>query len=355
MTRLRSPSLDWLLVFVPVSLVAELLGQTVVVFITSALAIVPLAGLIGRSTDQVARRLGSRSGGLLNATLGNVTELIVCTLLITTGSFAIVKATLIGSIIGNLLLVLGISFVVGGIRHKEQRFSARAAGVHSSSLLLAVAGLLMPALLILTTPQSGFIEKEVVSGIVAIVLILLYGAALAFTQITHAHLFRVSDEAPEQPTSSLRRSVIVLGVSAGLVGLESEWLVTSLSPALTTLHLPAIFVGLIVIPIIGNAAEHASAVFFAARDRLDLTLEIAVGSSTQIALFVAPILVFVSLAIGHPMDFVFTAFEIAVVSLATLIVALISLEGRSNWLSGVQLVGAYTVIAAAAFFIRSVS
>ena len=140
-----------------------------------------------------------------------------------------------------------------------------------------------------------------------------------------------------------------------MVGLESEWLVTSLSPALTTLHLPAIFVGLIVIPIIGNAAEHASAVFFAARDRLDLTLEIAVGSSTQIALFVAPILVFVSLAIGHPMDFVFTAFEIAVVSLATLIVALISLEGRSNWLSGVQLVGAYTVIAAAAFFIRSVS
>jgi len=354
-TRLRSPSLDWLLVFVPVSLVAELLGQTVVVFITSALAIVPLAGLIGRSTDQVARRLGSRSGGLLNATLGNVTELIVCTLLITTGSFAIVKATLIGSIIGNLLLVLGISFVVGGFRHKEQSFSARAAGVHSSSLLLAVAGLLMPALLILTTPQSGFVEKEVVSGIVAIVLILLYGAALAFTQITHAHLFRVSDEAPEQPTSSLRRSVIVLAVSAGLVGLESEWLVTSLSPALTTLHLPAIFVGLIVIPIIGNASEHASAVFFAARDRLDLTLEIAVGSSTQIALFVAPILVFVSLAIGHPMDFVFTAFEIAVVSLATLIVALISLEGRSNWLSGVQLVGAYAVIAAAAFFVKAAS
>src|SRR5205807_1449155 len=170
----------------------------------------------------------------------------------------------------------------------------------------------------------------------------------ALARIRHAYLFRANAEAPEQPASSLRRSVIVLGVSAGLVGLESEWLVTSLSPALTTLHLPAIFVGLIVIPIIGNASEHASAVFFAARDRLDLTLEIAVGSSTQIALFVAPILVFVSLAIGHPMDFVFTAFEIAVVSLATLIVALISLEGRSNWLSGVQLVGAYAVIVATA-------
>ena len=352
MKRLTQPSLDWLLVFVPISLAADVLGQTTVVFITSALAIVPLAGLIGRSTDQVARRVGSRLGGLLNATLGNITELIVCIFLINASNFAIVKASLIGSILGNLLLVLGLSFVVGGIHHKEQTFSSRAAGVHSASLLLAVAGLLMPALLILTTPEVGFVEKEVVSSVVAIVLILLYLAALAFTQITHPHLFRAADE-PETPTRSLRRSMIVLVASAMLVGVESELLVSSLTPAITALHLPAIFVGLILIPIIGNAAEHASAVYFAARDRVDLTLEIAVGSSTQIALFVAPILVFISLAIGHPMDFVFTAFEIAVVSLATLIVALIVLEGRSNWLSGVQLVGAYIVIGAAAFFIRS--
>src|SRR6202162_5889298 len=352
MKRLRTPSLDWLLVFVPLSLVADLLGQAVIVFITSGLAIVPLAGIIGRSTDQVARRVGSRLGGLLNATLGNVTELIVSVLLISVGNFAIVKASLIGSIIGNLLLVLGISFVVGGIHHKEQRFSSRAAGVHSSSLLLAVAGLFMPALLILTTPDVDFVQKEVISSVVAIVLILIYLAALAFTQITHSHLFGPTNE-PELPTRTLRRSVIVLGVAAGLVGIESELLVSSLTPAIAALHMPPIFVGLILIPIIGNAAEHASAVFFAAKDRVDLTLEIAVGSSTQIALFVAPILVFISLLIGHPMDFVFTTFEIAVVSLATLLVALISLEGRSNWLSGVQLVGAYTVIAAAAFFVRS--
>jgi Ca2+:H+ antiporter len=338
MKRLLQPSMDWLLVFVPVSIVADLLGQSTVVFITSALAIVPLAGIIGRSTDQVARRVGSRLGGLLNATLGNITELIVCILLINASNFAIVKASLIGSILGNLLL--------------EQSFSSRAAGVHSASLLLAVAGLLMPALLILTTPEIGFFEKEVVSGVVATVLILLYIAALAFTQITHPHLFQASEE-PATPTKSLRRSVVMLVVAALLVGLESELLVTSLEPALVALHLPAIFVGLILIPIIGNASEHASAVYFAAKDRVDLTLEIAVGSSTQIALFVAPILVFISLAIGHPMDFVFTAFEIAVVSLATLIVALIVLEGRSNWLSGVQLVGAYIVIGAAAFFIRS--
>jgi Ca2+:H+ antiporter len=353
MQRLSRPSLDWLLVFVPVSIVADLLGQTTVVFITSAIAIVPLAGIIGRSTDQVARRVGSRLGGLLNATLGNITELIVCILLINASNFAIVKASLIGSILGNLLLVLGLSFVVGGIHHKEQAFSSRAAGVHSASLLLAVAGLLMPALLILTTPDVTFFEKEVVSGVVAIVLILLYIAALAFTQITHPHLFRAADEPATPTTTTLRRSIVMLVVSALLVGVESELLVSSLGPALIALHLPAIFVGLILIPIIGNAAEHASAVYFAAKDRVDLTLEIAVGSSTQIALFVAPILVFISLAIGHPMDFVFTAFEIAVVSLSTLIVALIVLEGRSNWLSGVQLVGAYIVVGAAAFFIRS--
>ena len=352
--RFTQPSLDWLLVFVPVSIVAELLGQQVLVFITSALAIVPLAGLIGQSTEQVAARVGPRLGGLLNATFGNITELIVCVLLIRADNFLIVKASLIGSILGNLLLVLGISFVVGGFRHKEQGFNPRAAGIHSASLLLAVAGLLLPALLVLTTPDVGFVQREVVSGVVAIVLIVLYLAALVFTEITHAHLFE-SKEREEMATWSMRRSLIVLVASALLVGLESEFLVGSLEPAIQSLQLPPMFVGLILIPIIGNAAEHSSAVFFAIKNRIDITLEIAVGSSTQIAMFVAPILVFVSLALGHPMDFVFSAFEIAVVSLATLIVALIAVEGRSNWLSGFQLVGAYIVIAAAAFFITTAS
>jgi Ca2+:H+ antiporter len=358
MRRLAKPSLDWLLVFVPVSIVADLLHQPVAVFISSGLAIVPLAGLIGRSTEQVAARVGPRLGGLLNATFGNITELIVAVLLIRADSFLIVKASLIGSILGNLLLVLGISFAVGGFRHKEQHFSARAAGVHSASLLLAVAGLLMPALLILTTPDVGFVQREVVSGVVAAVLIVLYLAALVFTEITHAHLFETNREEDSEEKGSpwsVRRSVIVLVVAALLVGLESELLVGSLAPAIQALRLPPIFVGLILIPIIGNAAEHSSAVFFAVKNRVDITLEIAVGSSTQVAMFVAPILVFVSLALGHPMDFVFSAFEIAVVSIATLIVALIALEGRSNWLAGFQLVGAYIVIAAAGFFIKSTS
>jgi Ca2+:H+ antiporter len=364
MTRLKHP-LDALLVFVPISIVADLLGQPVAVFIMSALAIVPLAGLIGRSTEQLAARVGPRLGGLLNATFGNITELIVCILLIRADNFLIVKASLIGSILGNLLLVLGVAFVVGGFRHKEQGFSQRAARVHSTSMLLAVAGLLVPALLVLTTPDVGFTQREIVSGVVGAVLIVLYLAALVFTEITHAHLFVTKDRdafnqahpgrasAQQAASWSMQRSVIVLVGAALFVGLESELLVGSLQPAIGALRLPPIFVGLILIPIIGNAAEHSSAVFFAVKDRIDITMEIAVGSSTQIAMFVAPVLIFVSLALGHPMDFVFSAFEIAVVSLATLIVALIALEGRSNWLSGFQLVGAYIVIAAAGFFIKS--
>jgi Ca2+:H+ antiporter len=352
MSRFKRPSMDWLLVFVPVYIAAELLHQPVAVFVTSALAIVPLAGLIGRSTEQVAARVGPRLGGLLNATFGNITELIVCVLLIDASNFLIVKASLIGSILGNLLLVLGLSFAVGGFRHKEQTFNPRAAGVHTASLFLAVAGLLVPALLVLTTPDVDSFKKEIVSGVVAIVLIVLYLAALVFTEITHAHLFK-SPERDEVATWSYRNSIIVLVGSALLVGLESEFLVGSLEPAIHSLQLPPMFVGLILIPIIGNAAEHSSAIFFAVKNRVDITLEIAVGSSTQVAMFVAPVLVFISLALGHPMDFVFSAFEIAVVSVATLIVALIALEGRSNWLSGFQLVGAYIVIAAAAFFVTT--
>jgi Ca2+:H+ antiporter len=350
MRRLPAPSLDWLLVFIPISLAARAIGLQAPVFITSALAIVPLAGLIGRATEQAAIRVGPRRGGLLNATLGNLTELIVAVLLILAGDFAIVKASLVGSIVGNLLLVLGLSFALGGARHPEQQFSARAAAVHSTSLLLAVTGLVMPALFIATAPGADPGRRQALSVVVAAVLIVLYLASLAYMQVTHAHLFHTPDRR-ELANWSLRRALIVLFVAAGAVGLESELLVSSLRPALDVLHVPALFAGLVLIPVIGNAAEHASAVTFALKNRLDATLEIAVGSSTQIALFVAPALVFISIFAGHPMDFVFTTFEIAVVTLATLIAGLISLDGRTNWLEGVQLLGAYCVMAAAALFV----
>ena len=350
MPRLPTPSLRWLLIFVPISIGAAISGMEVLTFITSALAIVPLAGLIGESTEQLAVRLGPQRGGLLNATMGNLTEVIVGIFLIAAGEFAVVKATLIGSIVGNLLLVLGLSFAAGGVRHKTMEFNPQAASVHGSSLLIAVAGLVVPALLLVTSPNVGFTGKEVVSAVVAGVLVLLYLAALVFTQITHAHLFHVPARG-EVATWSTSWALGVLTASAVLVGIESDFLVKSLQPAIAALHVPAVFVGLILIPVIGNAAEHASAVFFAVRNRLNVTLEIAVGSSTQVAMFVAPLLVFVSLLIGHPMDFIFTGFEIAVVGMATLIVIVISLDGRTNWLEGVQLLGAYLVIAISAYFV----
>jgi Ca2+:H+ antiporter len=345
-------SLDWLLILVPVSLVLKLsAGPDLAIFTTSAVAILPLAGLIGRSTEQLALHTGSRVGGLVNATFGNVTELIIAVFLILDDKIEIVKASLTGSILGNLLLVLGLSFLIGGLRHEEQHYNAHAASVHSTSLVLAVTGLLMPALFALSENGETIVQREVVSGAVAAVLICLYLAALAFTLITHEHLFRTPEEG-ETPEWSRRRAIAMLLVATGFVALESEFLVSSLEPALADVGLSEFFVGLILIPIIGNAAEHSSAVLFALRNKVDVTLEIAIGSSTQIALFVAPALVFISLAVGHPMDFVFSTFEVAAVALSTVLVFMISSDGRSNWLEGAQLIGAYVIMAVSFFFVE---
>jgi Ca2+:H+ antiporter len=346
------PSLDWLLVLVPISVALKLAGGAdLAIFVTSAAAILPLAGLIGRSTEQLALHTGPRVGGLINATFGNVTELIIAVFLILDDKIEIVKASLTGSILGNLLLVLGVSFFIGGLRHKEQHYNAHAASVHSTSLVLAVTGLLMPALFALGAHGETVVQREVVSGTVAAVLIGLYLAALAFMLITHEHLFRTPEEG-EAPIWSRRRAVVMLLVATAFVALESEFLVGSLEPALADIGLSEFFVGLILIPIVGNAAEHSSAVLFAVRNKLDVTLEIAIGSSTQIALFVAPALVFISLAVGHPMDFVFSTFEVAAVALSTVLVFMISSDGRSNWLEGAQLVGAYLIMAVSFFFVE---
>jgi Ca2+:H+ antiporter len=351
MPKLR-PSLDWLLVLVPVSVVLQLAGgNELLIFLTSAGAILPLAGLIGRSTDQLALHTGPRIGGLVNATFGNVTELVIAFFLILDDQVDIVKASLTGSIIGNLLLVLGLSFLLGGLKHEEQTYNARAASIHATSLVLAVTGLLMPALFALGGRES-FAQREVVSGTVAAVLMILYAAALLFTLVTHEHLFRTPSP-EEHPVWSRRQAVGMLLVATAFVALEAEFLVSSLEPALEDLGLSEFFVGLIVIPIIGNAAEHSSAIMFALRNKVDVTLEIAIGSSTQIALFVAPALVFISLFVGHPMDFVFSTFEVAAVALSTVLVFMISSDGRSNWLEGAQLTGAYAIMAISFFFVET--
>jgi Ca2+:H+ antiporter len=349
-TRLR-PSLDWLLVLVPIAIAFELAGgPDLAIFLSSAGAILPLAGVIGRSTEQLALHVGPRLGGLINATFGNVTELIIAIFLILEEQIEVVKASLTGSILGNLLLVLGLSFFLGGLKHSEQRYNDRSASVHATSLVLAVTGLLMPALFALGEHRT-LIQREVVSGTVAGVLILLYIGALAFTLVTHEHLFR-TPEATERPIWSRRRSIGMLVGATAVVALMSEFLVGALQPAIDSLGMSEAFVGLIVIPIIGNAAEHSSAVLFALRDKVDVTLEIAIGSSTQIALFVAPALVFISLLVGHPMDFVFSTFEVAAVALSTFLVFMMSIDGRSNWLEGAQLVGAYAIMAISFAFVQ---
>jgi Ca2+:H+ antiporter len=347
------PSLDWLLVLVPVSIVLELAGgNELLVFLTSAGAILPLAGLIGRSTEQLALHTGPRIGGLVNATFGNVTELVIAIFLILDDEIDIVKASLTGSILGNLLLVLGLSFFVGGLKHEEQTYNARSASIHATSLVLAVMALLMPALFALSQSGETHLQREVVSGTVAAVLIALYVAALAFTLVTHEHMFRTP--APEErPSWSRGKAIGMLLIATAVVALEAEFLVSSLEPALADLGLSKLFVGLIVIPIIGNAAEHSSAIMFALRDKVDVTLEIAIGSSTQIALFVAPALVFISLLVGHPMDFVFSTFEVAAVAISTVLVFMISIDGRSNWLEGAQLTGAYVIMAISFYFVEA--
>jgi Ca2+:H+ antiporter len=310
------PSFDWLLVLVPIAIVLEVAGgPDLAIFLTSAGAILPLAGLIGRSTEQLALHVGPRLGGLINATFGNVTELILSVFLILEGRIEIVKASLTGSILGNLLLVLGLSFFLGGLKHEEQEYNARSASVHATSLVLAVTGLLMPALFA-QGQHRPLIQREVVSGTVAAVLIALYIAALAFTLITHEHLFH-TPQANEEASWSRGRAVGALLAATSLVALMSEFLVGSLDSAIESLGLSEAFVGLILIPIIGNAAEHSSAVMFALRNKVDVTLEIAIGSSTQIALFVAPALVFISLLVGHPMDFVISTFDVAAVAFST--------------------------------------
>jgi Ca2+:H+ antiporter len=350
MQAMARPSVYWLLVFVPVSIFFEfVVKQPVAIFATCCLAILPLAALLGRATEELAIQSGPRIGGLLNATFGNITELIISILLLAAGQFTVVKASLIGSILGNLFLVMGASVFAGGLRFREQVFSRQSAGVHSSSLLLAVTALIMPALFVNTTPSTPD-QRLVLSAVVAVVLIALYAAALLFTLVTHVHLFR-TPASGEKAEWSRRRAILVLLGTAILVGVESEFLVGSLEPTVQALGLSRVFVGLVIVAIIGNAAEHASAVLFAIRNKMDVAMEISFGSSTQIALFVAPLLVFVSLLIGHPMDFVFSGLEVIAVALATIIVAAIVLDGRSNWLEGAQLLGAYVIIAATFFFV----
>jgi Ca2+:H+ antiporter len=346
-----TPRLEWLLVFVPVAIVLEIVhGSEIAIFAVSALGILPLAGVIGHATEDLAVRVGPQKGGLLNATFGNVTEMIIAIFLILEGELDIVKASITGSIIGNVLLVLGFSFLLGGWKREEQTFNRTSAGLHSASLVLAVVALMMPALFSFS-PEATTFRTEAVSVGVSVVLILVYAAMLVFSLKTHKSFFRTEFEHGE-PKWSAGIAVGMLAGATVLVALMSEFLVGALGPTVQDLGISKLFVGLIVVPVVGNAAEHSSAVLLAMKDKMDVSIEIAIGSSTQIALFIAPLLVFASLLVGEPyLDLIFSGFEIAAVAFSAAILAFIALDGKSNWLEGAQLLAAYIIMAVSFFFL----
>jgi Ca2+:H+ antiporter len=343
-----------LMLFAPLAVAARLLGAPApVVFLAACLGLVPLAGLIGHATGQVALHLGAQYGGLLNATFGNAAELIITLLALREGLFTLVKASITGSIVGNTLLVLGLALLAGGVRHGLLQYDVRLASLNSALMILAVAGLVLPAGFATFVPDAGRIEE--LSVLVAVILLLSYFAYLLFV-LRGTRPFMSSREPEvieprhtEPPEWSLRRGMLTLAGATVGTALVSESLVSAVEPVTQQLGWTELFVGVILIPIVGNAAENWAAVRAAWRNHVDLTLGITAGSSTQIPLFVAPVLILASLALGQPMTLVFEPLELMVLALSTAIFAYISLDGESHWLEGVLLLALYLMTAAVFF------
>lgn len=351
---LKGNRLNGLLIFFPISLLLEFSAHNDLwVFITSALAIIPLAGLIGEATEELAERVGPAMGGFLNATFGNATELIIALLALRAGLHEVVKASICGSIIGNVLLVLGLSMFAGGWGRMRQRFNRTNAGASASMLILATAALVMPAVFDLA--EHGSLKASIPVGmslLVAIVLFLIYLASLLFSLKTH-HAILGSEGADEAHTARLStpQAVGLLIAATVLTAFAAESLVGTIEIATTALGMTEFFVGIIVVAVIGNAAEHFSAIVLARKNKMDLAVTICTASSTQIALFVAPVLVFSSFLFGNPMSLVFNAYEIVGIILSVLILCVVSLDGESNWFEGLQLVALYVILAIVFFFV----
>jgi Ca2+:H+ antiporter len=351
-------------VFIPIAIGLELAHASAsLIFFAAALGVIPTAALMSDATEQLATRAGPGIGGLLNVTFGNAAELIIAFFLLLEGLQEVVKASLVGSIIGNCLLVLGASMLVGGWNRDRQTFSVTAAQFQAGMLLLAVLALIAPAVFQLVNGGGlpGVEEQrhdfgsdvEHLSIGVAIVLILSYVAGLFFSLKTHSNVFNVGhgeDEESGQPWTT-KKAVILLAVAGGLVGLMSEVLVGSIEEASSSIGLSHFFVGVFIVAIVGNAAEHYVAVVVAAKDKMDLAVNISIGSSAQIALFVAPLLVLLSFVVGPaPMALVFNGFEVAALISAVLISGYLASEGESNWFEGVQLLALYAVLGLVFFF-----
>jgi Ca2+:H+ antiporter len=355
--RFEIDPLSLLLVFVPVSIGLELgHADPVWIFAASAAAIIPLAGLMGKATEHLAEQLGAGLGGLLNASFGNAAELIIALMALREGLYDVVKASITGSIIGNVLLVLGLSVLIGGLKFERQRFNRTAAGLGATLLTLSAIGLVVPAIFHLIVGTNQAAREQELSLEIAVVLFITYLLSLIFTLRTHKHLYvgeptHAGDEALGVVGWSKTKSVVVLLMATALVALMSEFLVGAVEHTAEAFGMTEVFVGVILVAIIGNAAEHSTAVLMAAKNQMDLAINIAIGSSIQIALFVAPALVFVSYLFGRPMDLLFTTFEVVSVALTVGIVSLIAMDGESNWMEGVQLLAVYVILGIAFYFL----
>ncbi len=351
-----------LLVFIPISIAAEYLHWgTLTVFITSGIAIVPLAIWLSTATEEVAVVAGSSIGALLNAVFGNATELIIALVALKAGLIDIVKASITGTIISNLLLVMGLSMLLGGLRYKEQEFQPIVARVNGSSMTLAVTAILLPTMVIYT---SNGVEEGAILNLsitVAVVLMIVYALTLLFSLKTHSYLYEVglveleeeiqagaAQTPAHKPNLTLWIGVLVVATLA--VAFESEIFVGVVEEATKGLGLTPLFTGVILLPLVGGAAEYVTAVSVAIKNNMDLSVSVAMGSSLLVALLVAPILVLVGIAIGQPMDLNFNPFEVVAVAVAVAVANLISLDGRSNWLEGTLLLATYVVLGAAFYF-----
>lgn len=353
-----------LLVFVPITLVLEYVvhASATTLFLTSAVAIVPLAGIMGKSTEMLAEHVGAGLGGLLNATFGNAAELIIAIFALRAGLHDLVKASLTGSIIGNILLIFGLSALLGGLKFRKQVFNRTAAKLGSTLLLLSAVGLVIPSLLhyVRNGAESGAAATEAAAASgslsleISVVLIVCYILSLVFALRTHADLYQGTGPADGEthgaPAWSKGKSFAVLVGAAAVVGWMSEILVGGAEEAAHSLGMTEVFVGVIVVALVGNAAEHSTAVLVALRNKMDLSIQIAVGSSLQIALLIAPLLVFLSYAIGPaPIDLVFSPLEVVAVAVSVLVVGQIADDGQTHWMEGVLLLAVYVVLGLAFF------
>ena len=343
-----------LLILVPITLVLEFghIGGHSLIFVMSALALIPLAAVLGRATEEAAIYTGPKIGALLNATLGNAAELIIAIVALRKGLVEVVKASIAGSIVGNILVVLGLSLLFGGLKNGTQRFDPKIAGTNATMMALAVVALVIPAVFSLGAPEHRPSDRDIerLSDGVAIVLIVLYGLYLLFT-LRQQSPEAEAREAHGAPTMRLPVAIGILVAATIAIVFMSEILVGALEPTAEDWGLTELFVGVMLVPLVGNIAEHLVAVQVAYANKMDLSLGIAVGSGLQIALFVTPALVFAGLILGQPMTLVFNSFELIALIGATVLAVYISVDGESNWLEGAQLVGLYFIIAIAFYFV----